>query len=130
MSFSYQELDVYYIALGFVDSLHACISNCPDPLNPLIEQLDRSAVEIPLSIARLSGEYGDLIPPQEILKVRGIVYMVQSLLEICWQRKMISEKDSEEFGNTLIVLARMLAEMSTQSRETSRMQRPQPRPFT
>lgn len=130
MSFNYQELDVYYIALGFVDSVHTCATKVVNQLDPLMEELDRAAIEIPLSIARLSGEFGDMIPPQEVLKVRGCVFVVQSMLEILWQRKLICERDSEELGNTLIVLARMLGDMAGQSRDTTRMARPQTNSFS
>ena len=122
MSFYYQDMDVYYIALGFVDTVLDILKGYGSVLNNLMRRLETSAVNIPLTFARVAGEGNRRISREGIFEVRGKVFECQSLLELLWRRKLIQDKHSEELGETLIVLDNMLSDLVA-SANTTRSQR-------
>ena len=112
MSFFYQEMDVYYIALGFVDSIFELLRRLKSTKHELLETLENRAIEIPLSIARIAGESGSKITAAGYYKIRGNVFECQAIVELLWRQKLIEEKDSEELGDTLLVMDNLLSDLA------------------
>ena len=123
MSFYYQDMDVYYIALGLVDSILEILKRHGPRLTARLRRLEKITIDIPLTIARISGDYGKNIPPEGFLEVRAKVFECQSLVEILWRTNQLSAKESEDIGDTLMVLSNMLTDLATQVHDTSRMRR-------
>ena len=119
MSFFYQDMDVYYIALGLVDSVLDILKKHGPVYSHLLSRLERLSLEIPLRIARISGDYGQNIPSEGFLEVRAIVFECQALIEILWRRKQLKEQEAEDIGDTLIALSNMLTDLSGQSDDTT-----------
>jgi len=109
MAFSYQDMDVYHIALGFVDSVNSILRQFPCPRSQMLEKLEALVIEIPLCLARVCGKSLKSITIKDLLEVRAIVYEIQALIEILWRRKLITDKESEELNETLIVLSNLLS---------------------
>jgi hypothetical protein len=120
LGFFYQDLDVYYLSLGFVDSVLDIIKAEKPPKPELFKRLEKVAIEIPLSIARLSGEAASGIGGPEYLKIRGFVFESQSIVEMLWRQKLIKEKDADELGDMLLVISNMLADLSGSPKDTER----------
>ncbi len=108
MAFAYQDMDVYHIAMGFVDSVANVLKQFPLPRPTLLEKLDSMAIQIPLTLARVNGRVGDALMVSDLLEIRAVVYECLSLIEILWRRKLISDKESEDLNNPLTVMANLL----------------------
>ena len=109
MAFAYQDMDVYHIALGFVDTVHTFLAKFPPPRSPMLEKLEVKAIEIPMTLARVSGISGSAMMASDLREVRAVVYECQSLIEIIWRRRLLSDKESEDLNGPLIVMANLLS---------------------
>lgn len=109
MTFSYQEMDVYHIAMGYVDSVNAVLAKFPPPRSPLLERLETIAVEIPLALARVTGLRGSALMASDLREVRAVVFECQALIEILWRRKRLTDKESEDLNGPLMVMANLLS---------------------
>ncbi len=118
MSFYYQDMDVYYIALGFVDNVMEITKKYGPVLSNMMSNLEKLTTRIPLELAHATGVHGRVLPDEEYRRIRGIVYECQAQIEILWRRKQIREKDADELGDTLMVLAKLLTDLMAQSQET------------
>jgi len=86
-----------------------------------MRQQEKSALDIPLAMARTAGEHEQGIATEAFLEVRGCVFECQAVLEILWRRKLIKDKQSDELSETLIVLANMLTDLASSSTTTRRV---------
>ncbi|MBN1296915.1 four helix bundle protein [bacterium] len=109
MPFGYQEMDVYHIAMGFVDSVHTLLALFPSPRPSLLERLESVSVDIPLTLARVSGRTGTAMLASDLREVRSVVYECQALIEILWRRKLLSDKESDDLNGPLMVMANLLS---------------------
>lgn len=109
MAFDFQDMDSYQIAMGFVDSVNAVLAKFPHPRSTMLEKLDAIAIEIPLSLARVTGLKGSALMGSDLRNVRAVVYECQALIEILWRRKLLSDKESEELNGPLMVMANLLS---------------------
>ncbi|HPQ41758.1 MAG TPA: four helix bundle protein [bacterium] len=109
MSFSYQDMDVYQIAMGYVDTVNGVLAKFPPPRPTLLERLQTLAVDIPLTLARVTGLRGSALMASDLREVRAVVYECQALIEILWRRKLLTDRESDDLTGPLLVMANLLS---------------------
>jgi hypothetical protein len=114
VTFHYQDLDVYYIAQGLLETMVDFMKKAGSKPDPALVLLEKSILDIPLTIARVSGETMGELPPEKILLVRGLVYECQAMTELLWRRKLLTDKTSDELSDTLMVIANMLTDLAAE----------------
>jgi hypothetical protein len=112
VGFYFQELDVYYIALGLVDSVLEILKKQRSGRSALFDQFEKTAIEIPLTLARIAGESGDKISGDGYQLVRGVVFECQALVEMLWRQKLIEEKETEDLNDTLMVISNLITDLA------------------
>jgi len=92
MKFSFEELDVWKIAIDFTEKVYTATRKFPrEEMYGITNQLRRASVSISLNIAEGKGRYSNKEFKQFLFLARGSLYETITLLKLCLRLNYISE---------------------------------------
>jgi four helix bundle protein len=110
--FDHERLDVYKAAIALVVLIEEVVSQFPRGRAYLADQLQRAGTSIPLNIAEGAGEYSDNEKIRFYRMARRSATECASIFDICWQLKLIGEKQFQTSRELLLRIVAMLTKMS------------------
>ncbi len=97
MRFSFEELDVWNIALDFAEKVYVITKNFPkDEMYGITSQLRRASLSISLNIAEGKGRYSNKEFKQFLFIARGSLYETITLLRMCLKLNYLTEKQYQD----------------------------------
>jgi four helix bundle protein len=92
MKFSFEDLDVWQLAVEFAERVYIVSKDFPkDEVYGITAQLRRAALSISLNIAEGKGRSSNKEYKQFIFIARGSLYETITLLKMCFKLKFITE---------------------------------------
>jgi len=93
MRFSFEDLDVWKIALEFAEKIYILSKSFPrDELYGITMQIRRSSLSVSLNIAEGKGRHSNMEFKRFLLIARGSLYETVTLLKMCLKLRYITEK--------------------------------------
>jgi len=97
MKFSFEDLDVWNIALDFAGKIYSVSKDLPkDELYGVASQLRRASLSISLNIAEGKGRNSTKEYKQFLFVARGSLYETITLMKICVKLKYITEQQYQD----------------------------------
>ncbi len=109
MNFDFENLDVYKKAVKWATIIEAFskkIRNQASP--PLLDQLTRAALSIPLNIAEGNGRWHKAEKRQFLWIARGSTFECVPILQVLRENNLLLEEDYAKFRADLIEIGKML----------------------
>jgi four helix bundle protein len=112
MSFAFENLDVYKLALEWVETVDSLLDhNRGKTSKVLADQLRRASLSIPLNIAEGNGRWHKPDKRNFFWIARGSVFECVPLTELLRRKKLISETEALTVRNQLTVMGKMLTNL-------------------
>ena len=97
MKFSFEELDVWNIAIDFAEKIYTITRSFPkEEIYGATNQLRRASLSISLNIAEGKGRYSNKEFKQFLFLARGSLYETITLLKVCLKLRYISKASYED----------------------------------
>lgn len=110
MKFSFEELEVWRIALDFAEKIYTTTQKFPkEEIYGVTNQLRRASLSISLNIAEGKGRYSNKEFKQFLFLSRGSLYETITLLKLCLRLKYLSEERYQELIKDCEVMQSKLA---------------------
>ena len=97
MKFSFENLDVWALALDFAEKIYIKTKTFPnEETYGLVSQLRRASLSVSLNIAEGKGRYSRKEFKQFLFIARGSLYETITLMKISVRLRYLAEKDYDE----------------------------------
>ena len=97
MKFSFEELDVWNIALDFTEKVYIATKNFPkDEIYGITSQLRRASLSISLNIAEGKGRYSNKEFKQFLFIARGSLYETITIMKLCLKLNYITNEQYQD----------------------------------
>ena len=104
MAFDHEKLDVYQLAIDFVENL-------PRGRGYLADQLQRAALSIVLNIAEGAGKFSPKDKAAFYLRARGSTTESAAVLDVCNRLRLLGAGSCEEHKAVLERISQMLTKL-------------------
>lgn len=112
MPFPFEQLDVYKKSLSLVDSIESLIASLHGKASrPLLDQLSRAALSIPLNIAEGNGRWHQKDKRQFFWIARGSAFECIPILQILGRKELIPPEEYQRHYALLEIIAKMLTNL-------------------
>jgi four helix bundle protein len=112
LSFGFESLDVYHLAIQFVAQSTALIAAFPPGNSALGDQLRRAATSVPLNIAEGSGRMRSADQVRHMLIARGSALECAAIMDVCQALGLAGPSALDDARGILIRVVQMLTKMS------------------
>ncbi len=117
---AHERLDVYTVALEFLERIEPLLSKLPRSKGQLGDQLGRASESIVLRIAEGAGaEWKSAEQKRYFRNARGSALECSSILDICRIRKTGSLEELDEGRRLLVRLVKMLTRLTRDAQRTA-----------
>lgn len=112
MSFTFENLDVYKLALEWAELSEQLLAKADKGVSRhFSDQFSRASLSIPLNIAEGNGRWHKPDKRNFFWIARGSAFECVPLLELMKRRKLISETEATQLRERLIVIGKMLTNL-------------------
>jgi four helix bundle protein len=111
LSFGFESLDVYHLAIQFVALSSKMIAAFPPGNSALGDQLRRASTSVPLNIAEGSGRMRSGDEARHMLIARGSALECAAILDVCRALGLAARAVLDEARGILIRVVQMLTTM-------------------
>ena len=109
MSFTFENLNVYKKAVGFVRRIEILNKSLKGKVSySILDQMTRAAISIPLNIAEGNGRWHKNDKKRFFWIARGSVFEIVPIIQVIFESDNITGADHRELYNELDVMAKML----------------------
>ena len=109
MSGTYEDLEVWCLAMNLVESVYRCTQSFPKQEQyGLTNQIRRAAVSVPSNIAEGKGRSSDRELVQFLNHARGSLYEVQTQLRIASRLRYLQPDSASELDTEAAEVGRLL----------------------
>jgi four helix bundle protein len=117
MAFDHEKLDVYKLALEFVEKANELVESLPRGSGYLGDQLQRAALSIVLNIAEGAGKFSPADKAAFYARARGSVTESAAVLDVCVKLKLVTDPVVEIDKQMLERLSQMLTKLIKAQRD-------------
>jgi len=97
MKFSFEDLDVWKIAIDFAEKVYKATGNFPkDEIYGITSQLRRASLSISLNIAEGKGRYSNKEFKQFLFVARGSLYETITLMKLCQRLNYLTDTQYQD----------------------------------
>jgi four helix bundle protein len=112
MSFSFENLDVYKKSIAFVGRIEVLIGELKGKISyPILDQLTRAALSIPLNIAEGNGRWHKNEKRQFFWIARGSAFEVVPILEVIRNKGCLADEKYDELYQNLVDIGKMITNL-------------------
>jgi four helix bundle protein len=108
-AFDFERLIVYSKAKQFHKDVSDYLEGIPGKNARIIDQLARATLSVPLNIAEGAGRYSKADKKNFYVVARGSVFECVALIDILYDKRLLSKGQKEAFYSQLEELSKMLS---------------------
>lgn len=112
MQLDHEKLDVYRLALEFMEYAFLLIKDLPRGNSAIADQLTRASTSIVLNIAEGAGKFSRLDKRRYYVSARGSATESAALLDICQRLELIDAQRKEVGRAKLVSIVSMLVRLA------------------
>ena len=109
MSFMFEKLDVYNKAVDFAYEISKLTENFQRGNYYIADQLNRASLSISANIAEGNGRWHKKDRKQFFYIARGSLHECVPILQICYKKQLITDKQHQQLKQELVEISKMLS---------------------